>query len=1011
MASETTDLADAEALFQRGVERGYGDGDVEAGLKDLRAALAIVRQHDASHLEAQLWTWIAAFQTTLDDHRGAESSFREAQERLEPQDQLGHWWLDLSIATTLLADGRGDAMEAERLVRDALVLEASDTPLRDFWIANLLDFGRGSGTSPPGTAEAVPDSIPRLRSMAEAVARFLRGHQLAASRHVEPAIEQLRLAASASTRADGFYSTTIVETLTATLVEDQQLDAAIDVLAKHLSENPTASTTDRIRQLRLRALIEKRAGQLDAAGRHFREALRMARSVGKPLGLAESHHDLGGYFLRLGQYETAAGHLERALDLFTELEHPRAGACHARLELVYQQLGVGDLVRSTRPSAGTSADRLKWFLIGWISNIGSIHAEPFRDLLRDVPTDELPLESRNLMDHLAAVLAAVEDVQQHGGDLDRLADTLKQSDLSMNRWMGLLIAAKADLDHKRWREALTKIEQVLAEHRQTPDPEPGADVWAHYLRSHALWQGNRSGEALRAVVEALDAHDAIGSDTTVEAVDTARRSHGIGPPLYAQAITLHARVGKANAAFHLAERYRAQTLARLGDPDVKPADWVERSPMLDAMRAEIADLDKRSRDASGDVYDQLRKELSDARRRFERRMVRGKVRRARSMTRLPVAVLDLDEARSLLGPDELLVSYYTTDRQLLRWTLDAERADLQVLDLGATTLEQWVDCWLRSLATGAGRSTRVSIRRHHRATMQVVESCGPHEAVGGALYSALLQGLDLDAADRRLFVIPHGPLHSVPFAALRDPLADRYLAEEIAVVYLPSVGSLAEFRLGDANRDAAFVERSENLIVGDPISYLPALPGARREATDVARLLNVEPLIGSDATEAMIRDKLSTSRLVHIAAHGVFDTEDPRFSRLVLSGDPRFDGYLEVHEILDLPLSSVERVVLSGCQTGLGEITAGDDVIGLARSWLFAGARSVVSTLWMIDDEVSSRLMVDFYHRSETGNDPAEALRQAQVHLLQDPETRSPTFWAAYTYWGDPSPHPRRSSK
>ncbi|MEO6056690.1 MAG: CHAT domain-containing protein, partial [Gemmatimonadales bacterium] len=187
-----------------------------------------------------------------------------------------------------------------------------------------------------------------------------------------------------------------------------------------------------------------------------------------------------------------------------------------------------------------------------------------------------------------------------------------------------------------------------------------------------------------------------------------------------------------------------------------------------------------------------------------------------------------------------------------------------------------------------------------------------------------------------------------------------------------------------------------------------ALPASRREAAAVAGVLPAaELVIGRDATEPRLRAALGAGGLVHLATHGELNARNPMFSWLqTASGrdvDPADDGRLEVHEILGLRVRS-PLVFLSGCETGLGTawstaFAPGEDFATLARAFLYAGAGSVVATLWRVDDDGAAALAERFYRYLETG--PASALALAQRELLADRRYRAPYYWAGYTLAGD----------
>jgi CHAT domain-containing protein len=165
-------------------------------------------------------------------------------------------------------------------------------------------------------------------------------------------------------------------------------------------------------------------------------------------------------------------------------------------------------------------------------------------------------------------------------------------------------------------------------------------------------------------------------------------------------------------------------------------------------------------------------------------------------------------------------------------------------------------------------------------------------------------------------------------------------------------------------------------------------------------------LIGPSATEASLRAALRTVPLVHVAGHGVMNASNPMFSRIELApgnGSPEDDGRLEVHDLLDLSVFST-LVFLSGCETGVGTawssgFTRGEDYATLAQAFLFAGARSVVATLWRVEDDGAAAFAERFYRHLGSAT-PAVALAAAQRDMLADPQYRTPYHWAAYSLNG-----------
>ena len=259
-----------------------------------------------------------------------------------------------------------------------------------------------------------------------------------------------------------------------------------------------------------------------------------------------------------------------------------------------------------------------------------------------------------------------------------------------------------------------------------------------------------------------------------------------------------------------------------------------------------------------------------------------------------------------------------------------------------------------------------------------------------SLYDTLVAPIDalLPARGARVTIVPHGPLFSLPFAALRDRRG-RYLVERYTLHDVPSGAVLALA----ASRPAS--EGRRWLLVADPqprprgAQGLPALTAARREIEAAAVAAPggaASRLAGSRATEAAFRAALGDARLVHVAAHAVVPRGDAAGAFLAFgssgAGAPDADGRVTAAEIYDLNVTA-DLVVLSACRSGRGRIT-GDGVAGFTRAFISAGARTVVASLWDVPDEPARRLMGRFYRHLAAGQDAADALRAAQLALLAD---------------------------
>lgn len=269
--------------------------------------------------------------------------------------------------------------------------------------------------------------------------------------------------------------------------------------------------------------------------------------------------------------------------------------------------------------------------------------------------------------------------------------------------------------------------------------------------------------------------------------------------------------------------------------------------------------------------------------------------------------------------------------------------------------------------------------------------------------------------DQRVVIIPQGELFLVPFAALTD--GDRYLIERHTLLTAPSAQVLdLSYQLGQTLAGAPGLDGADVLLVGNPAmptvwnpqtlqrEPLSDLPGAEREARAIATFFDTTALLGTEATETIVKARIGTARVVHLATHGLLEYGDPEDSGILdvpgaiaLTPDNTNDGLLTAAEILaDLELNA-ELVILSACDTGLGDIT-GDGVVGLSRALIAAGAPSVIVSLWSVPDAPTADLMTEFYDQMRQGQDKAQALRQAMLTTMETHP--NPRDWAAFTLIG-----------
>ncbi|MET0553060.1 MAG: CHAT domain-containing tetratricopeptide repeat protein [Vicinamibacteria bacterium] len=265
-----------------------------------------------------------------------------------------------------------------------------------------------------------------------------------------------------------------------------------------------------------------------------------------------------------------------------------------------------------------------------------------------------------------------------------------------------------------------------------------------------------------------------------------------------------------------------------------------------------------------------------------------------------------------------------------------------------------------------------------------------------ALHDLLLSPLGAEIAGaRRLIVSADGPLHALPFTALRGPRG--YLVERMPVQMVLSGTVYAQ--LASRRRP---VPRNPRLVVfGDPSAAgAGRLPGSRVEVRSIEALFPGSTVhVGTEATERRVKEIGREADYIHFALHGVVDERSPLDSALLLAEAGDENGRLQAWEIFESVRLDAELVVLSACRSAAGAERAGEGTIGLTRAFQFAGARTVVATLWDAGDRSSARFMARFYRALGAGASKADALRAAQVAAIRAGE--HPVRWAGFQSYGD----------
>lgn len=737
-------------------------------------------------------------------------------------------------------------------------------------------------------------------------------------------------------------------------------------------------------------------GRFDEALAGYREALEVARQQELPSHLAKVYGNIAGIQVQRGDYQDAVRtYLEGLPAVVRNKDRATEGMFHLNLGNAYQRLG--DLANAR----GHLGEALAIFEeIGnpqWLAdvhgNLGALalrtgdpdaaeaHLQEARRILLDVKS----AGAARIVGNLALTAAIRGDfstaVEKGREALDLSRDAGNQADqVRLLFAMGILLLRQGDLEGAR--EDSQRAVDLASKLGMASEEVVARAILAlvHRLRN----QHRKARRELAASIERLESfHGAI---TVPELKSGLLDQYFL---VYDLAVFFSAEAGRPEEAFRFAEQARTRAfLDQLGNQRVDfrhdaateliVEEQDRRRQLLGLERDLASELeeapDRRNRERIRD----LRRLQEIARTQYSHFLTRLKVANPEYASLVSVDVLGLREVQSrILDEETTLIEYFVAGASAHEamgggtwaWVVDREDYEWMRLDVGED-LKPRVD-YLRKLLS---ESRELDYR------------------AAAALYEKLVAPLNPYIRHRKVVLVPHGVLHYLPFAALWNAKEKRFLLEERILTLAPSANVLRFIaEKGSSNEGRA-------LVLGNPDG---SLVFAEAEAAAVAGLQGLKPLLGSDAMESEVHARAGKLDLLHLAAHGAYDSVNPLFSRVELAPGGGHDGSLEVHEIFDLDLAGADLVVLSACNTALGEHSRGDEMVGMTRAFLYAGSPAVVTSLWRVDDEASGELMKRFYRHLGEGISTAQSLRQAQLGVMAEERWKSPYFWAAFTLTGD----------
>lgn len=429
-------------------------------------------------------------------------------------------------------------------------------------------------------------------------------------------------------------------------------------------------------------------------------------------------------------------------------------------------------------------------------------------------------------------------------------------------------------------------------------------------------------------------------------------------------------------AYYYTERSRARSLLDLlasGDVKVGKSRHVEFLRKEEDLRNQQEEVEEQLLAVADDTEQAggLRGKMEDLQ-DSRRAIIEEKKRYEPELASLvSVSALTLPEVQAIMDPESTILEYFLTEKGTIIWLISPNESEVFQVDISGDSLKTLVEKF---------RDTIVNL--------------GSTEKLSRRIFDLLISPVQSKISTIDLVIIPHGILHYLPFQALQSEKG-KYLLENYRIRYLPSASVLKYLK----PKVRPFGERL--LALGNPTTdrsgYSP-IPLSETEVRKIAGIYDESHvLIGKDATEERFRELAPKYDILHLACHSELNSSYPLFSGLLLASGGEYDGELDVHELFTIDLNAY-LVVLSACETGMGHLTTGDELVGLSRAFIYAGTPSILSSLWKVGDESTAYLMSQFYKKLKKFG-KGEALRRAQLKTKKKyPNLQA---WASFVLIGD----------
>jgi len=749
--------------------------------------------------------------------------------------------------------------------------------------------------------------------------------------------------------------------------------------------------------LRTRATAYLSSGEFEKSIDVNQQALSILRSLADESGQAEVHTSMGWAYQSLGDVPRALTSYEGGRELFSKVGN-KNGEVRVRLGIGSLYQSAGEFTKAVEqynkavPIA--SPDQYASMLVSVAEMDQSIRSPKAalayyeKALSFTKSSSDLSLQGAilagmgrchmalgNYQNAKSVFERAQADMKDAGNRLGEAGVITSMGEL--NYWIA--VSSWRQSPKRYFLEALANYNIALPLMHERGDRVGEIGVLTNIGLVYDVW--DKPKEAVSYYLEALNKMDELQSSARLEEfrIDIAAQAAS----LYQRAVQLEFKLKHIQEAFNLSERARARTfLDQLGNtridltknasPDFIQLERKLRRENISLQRQLQQELARPAPEVDFERTRSLQSGVAAVRKQYEDAISQLKLSNPGYASFLSVSPLTLREVQQQLAPTVTVLSYFATPEMTLVFVVS--RDSLHVANLHVT--ERELLAAITSFRDFAGQ--------------------GDQSPTLKTLYKWLIGPIKSEIKTPLLAVVPYGVIHEVAFAAL-TPDGKHYLGDGYGLFYLPSLSVLPYIH--ETKKPYANVAL---VLANDQGEGLSHLKRANDEAWAVASQFGTQPLLGEAATTAVLRGAAGNYGFIHLIAHIEIDSENPEFSRILLGEGNGSPAPLMLNDVYGLDLGKTNLVVLSGCQSQRGRRTRGDDIIGLSRAFMYAGAPSVVASLWSVDDDATRQLMVAFYTHLKEGLNKAESLRAAQIAVRQ--KYPNPFYWAGFALTGDPSP-------